>query len=218
ASCKIANKQGIVINTIKLGIQCQEAIPHFKAIAKATNGVYQQLGQDANDVIIDTPYDDSISYYSNKIDASKIYYGSEEVQSAMNAKQEAALGLYDKSSKNAVASRARFSLSKSGAKNFYGENELVQQLIDKEVRLEDIEEDELPENMKKMDVEERKEYVAKLEVERGVYLSKLQQLTIQRSAFIDSIKNEDPERSSFSDDVFEVVKKQAAKKGVEFIN
>lgn len=216
-SCKLANKQGVVINTIKLGIQCREAIPHFKAIAEATNGVYQQLGQDAEDVIIDTPYDDSISFYSNKLDESKIYYGSADIQSTMRTKQEAALGLYEKSSKNAVASRAKFSLSKSGAKNFYGENELVQQIIDKEIKLEDIDEDELPENMKKMNALERKAYVAKLEKERAENLSMLQYLSEQRSAYIDSVRSEDPERSSFSEDVFEVVKKQAAQKGVEFV-
>ena len=135
----------------------------------------------------------------------------------MNAKQEAALGLYDKSSKNAVASRAEFSLSKSGAKNFYGDNELIQQIIDGEISMSDIAKDELPEKMKSMSKEERLAYVEQIKQEREFNLSRLQDLSTLRSVYIDSLRREDPEQKSFSEDVFKIISEQAGKKGVIFV-
>lgn len=215
-SCKTANEKGVVINTIKLGLQCQDAVAHFKAIADATNGEYMQLGQNADDVVIESPYDDSIRYYSYKIDASKIYYGSVEIQKSMNDKQKSALGLYNNSSDNAIASRARYNISKSGINNFYGKNELVQEIMANEVSLEDIKEDELPENMQKMNNKERKEYVANLKKQRKENLANLHRLSKLREEFIIIKKKENPEKDSFSAKIFEVIKKQAATKGVEF--
>ncbi len=215
-SCKTANEKGVVINTIKLGIQCQEAVAHFKAIADATNGEYLQLGQNADDVVIESPYDDSIRYYSYKIDASKIYYGSAEIQESMNIKQKSALGLYNNSSDNAIASRAQYNISKSGVNNFYGKNELVQEIMANEVSLEDIKEDALPENMQKMNNKERKKYVANLKKQRKENLANLHRLSKLREEFIIIKKKENPEKDSFSAKIFEVIKKQAATKGVEF--
>ncbi len=217
ASCKLANENGIVINTIKLGFQCQDAIVHFKSIAEKTNGRYLQLGQHADDVVIHTVYDDSIRFYSAKIDASKIYYGSPELRESMTAKQEAALDLYETSSKNAIASRAKFSLSESGAKNFYGKNELIIEIIQDRVSLDDIETEELPEVMQKMNKKEQEEYVAKLKKERETNLASLLRLSKQREAFIAKETKTNPQKDSFSGEVFEIVKSQAAEKGVVFV-
>jgi len=217
ASCKLANENGIVINTIKLGFQCQDAIVHFKAIAEKTNGKYLQLGQNADDVVIHTVYDDSIRYYSAKIDASKIYYGSAEEREIMNAKQDAALDLYETSSKNAIASRAKFNMSESGARNFYGKKELIIEIIEEEVSLDDIEVDELPEAMQKMNEIERAEYVEKLKKEREDNLADLLRLSKKREAFIANESKVNPKKDSFSEQVFEVVKSQAVKKGVVFV-
>jgi hypothetical protein len=217
ASCKLANDNRIVINTIKLGFQCQDAIVHFKAIAEKTNGKYLQLGQNADDVVIHTMYDDSIRFYSAKIDASKIYYGSAEEQASMTTKQKAALDLYRNSSKNAIASRAKFSLSESGARNFYGKNELIIEIIEDKVSLDDIKTEELPEVMKKMNEKERDEYVAKLKKEREANLADLLRLSKLREKFIANETKANPQKGSFSGEVFEVVKSQAAKKGVVFV-
>lgn len=216
-SCKLANKKGIVINTIKLGLQCPTAVTHFKAIANATNGEYMQLGQNAEDVVINTPYDDSIRYYSYKIDKSKIYYGSVKIQNSMNLKQKSALGLYKSSSGNAIASRAQYNMSKSGGKNFYGENELIQEIIANKIGLEDIKKEDLPKNMQRMNIPERKDYIANIKKQREENLSKLTHLSKLREGFIRIKEKENPEKNSFSVKVFEIIKKQAATKGIKFI-
>ena len=216
-SCKLANEKGIVINTIKLGNQCSDAIPHFKAIATATNGEYKQLGQNAEDVVIETPYDDSISHYSTQIDASKLYYGSSKKQRKMKTKQEKALQLNETSSANAMASRAKYNMSKAGKKNMYGSNELVDELLSNKVKLEDIEEKELPEEIKKVDKEERKKHLNKLKKVRTQNISKLTQLNKKREEYIFNKKDKDLTAASFSNEIYKVVKDQAKEKGIEIV-
>jgi len=218
SSCKLAREKGIVINTIKLGSSCTSAIEHFRTIAKETNGDYMQLEQNADDVVIETPYDDSISYYSNKLDASKIYYGDKQMQTSMITNQQQALRLYKHSSKNAIASRGKFSTNKSGEKNFYGTNELVQEIITNKIKLENIKEEELPENMVKMTKEERINYIEKLKIERVDNLENLKRLTTLREGYISDKMKEKRGKSSFSAKIFEVIKKQATSKGVQFVD
>lgn len=214
-SCKIANEKGIVINTIKLGVQCSGAIAHFKAIAEATNGEYQQLGQNADDVVIQTPYDDSISYYSNRIDASKLYYGSHLEQEAMEVKKQKALDFYEKSSSNAVASRAKFNVSKAGKKNLYGKKELVEDFVSNKIDLIELDEKELPEKIRKINKSERAKYLQQLKKDRTHYIAKLKVLTEQREAFIAKGVEKDSTRVLFSKEISKVLKKQAKRKGIK---
>jgi hypothetical protein len=215
ASCAMAIETGIVINTIKLGLQCDDAIPHFKAIAEATNGEYKQLGQNADDVIVETPYDDSIRHYSNKIDASKLYYGSTVEQEAMKLKQQKALDLYEKSSSNAVASRAKFNVSKAGKKNLYGNKELVEELMSEKVKLEDIDEKELPEKIKIINKDDRVLHLKQLQKARSHNINRLKELTKERADFISKRMAKDSTSIRFSEEIYEVVKHQAAEKGVK---
>ena len=44
-TCELAKEKGIIINTIKLGNGCPDAIPHFKNIASCSEGTYLHLDQ-----------------------------------------------------------------------------------------------------------------------------------------------------------------------------
>ena len=77
-SCKIAAEKGIVINTIKLGNSCSDAITHFKQMSKCAHGKFLQLDQNATDYSIESPYDDEINSISKSIDESKLFYGEQK--------------------------------------------------------------------------------------------------------------------------------------------
>lgn len=140
--CKIAAKKGIVINTIKLGNSCKGAIEHFKAISAKTNGNYLHLDQNATDVVIQTPYDDSINQYSYQIDNSKMYYGTASVKSYNGSKKEATLAdFYTDADVVSNSSRATYNGSSSGKSNWFGDQEIIQKLADKKIKLESIKEE-----------------------------------------------------------------------------
>jgi von Willebrand factor type A domain len=215
-TCKIAAEKDILINTIKLGISCSDAVKHFQNIASLTSGNYQSLGQNADDVIIKTPYDDSINYYSFLIDSTKIYYGTFEVQMKMNYKKEKSLEIQKNASLNSKASRSAYNYSKSGEKNLYGSNELINDLMNQRVILDSIKVADLPEVMKKMTPAERKAHTEKLIEQRKAAQANITRLNILRQNYVraEKEKSKSQTAASFSDTIFEVMQKQAASKGV----
>jgi len=213
-TCKLASEKGITLNTIKLGTQCTDAIPHFKAIAECSNGDYQQLGQHAQDLVIKTPYDDSINYYSRQVDASKIYYGSSSEQSFNYSRKDKAMGIYSSASSTAATDRAQYNMSEAGRENWFGKKELINDIIENKVNLDSISEDELPKELKDLKQDERKQYVVNLKVERDNNLNQLKVLNTKKGDYIKSEMAKNPEVVSFSGEIIITMKKQAKENGV----
>lgn len=211
-SCATANQKGVVINTIKLGTACEDAIPHFKKIASLTNGTYLQLGQNATDVVINTPYDDSIVFYSKLIDESKIYYGSAATKEVMYLNKTKSIELYDKSSKTSTVSRAQYNSSTAGKENGFGRNELVQEIIEHKISLDSIKTTDLPDELKDLSKEEQLKTVEKLKVEREENMKKLDEYVKRKDTYIRTEKAKSPEKESFSEEVVKTLKVQSKKK------
>ncbi|MGB1039040.1 MAG: hypothetical protein ACPGYY_10370, partial [Bacteroidia bacterium] len=211
ATCKTASQKNILINTIKLGNQCSDAIRHFKEIARLTNGNFQQLDQNAKDYVIETPYDDSITYYSRRIDDSKIYYGTTIEKRVMYDKKAKSMDMYDKASKTSNRARASYNTSKAGKKNFYGKNELVQGLIDKEITLDSISVDKLPDEMKEMNIEQQKVYINNKTIQRQNDVANLNKYIKQKDEYVRIEKTKKNGESSFSEEIIKTMKSQAKK-------
>ncbi len=213
-SCKKASEKGIIINTIKLGLQCHEAIDHFKAMAECSNGEYQQLGQDAGDQIIATPYDDSVNHYSYQIDGSKMYYGSYEEQETMYTRKGKTMQLYMDASEISNSSRAAYNTTEAGKANWFGDNELVQDIIEEKVSLDTLSKEQLPAEMKELTSEEQKQYVQEEKEKREYNIEKLKEFNQKRSEFIQKELESSGDTSSFSKEIFKTMQKQAKEEGV----
>lgn len=210
---KTAAKNGIIINTIKLGDDCTKAIEHFRKIAKATNGAYLHLDQDASDVAIVTPFDDSISSLSYQIDSTKIYYGDRRLVFQNQARKDKTLKMYSYASTAVVSDRATYNTTVSGNSNMFGEQELINDLIKGVVVLEQIPTDELPPLLKSMNLDDREEEIKRRIAERKKLMDRLEELTETRKEFIrlEEKKSQDP---SFSRKILKIMKAQAKTRGV----
>lgn len=213
-TCKLATQKGIIINSIKLGMSCNDAVQHFQTISGATVGEYIQLGQDAGDVVFKTPFDDSINYYSRQLDQSRIYYGSREVQLKNYKRKEKSLEIQTEASSTSNADRASYNNSKSGAKNLYGESELVNDLIENRVVLDSIAEDRLPPEIRQLPPNQRRAHIDSLTQQRRTMQAHLVRLTQARAAYIAGERQKQNSTESFSNQVFAIMQKQAATKGV----
>lgn len=210
-SCELAAKKGIVINTIKLGNDCKEAIYHFQQMANCSGGEYLHLDQDAVDITVETPYDDQIRDLSLDIEKSKMYYGKNEEKRQAYEQKEKSIELYETATKSATNDRAKFNNSKAGQKNWMGEKELLTDLKDKKVKLEDIPAEDLPEELKDIPQEELNKILAAKEAERIAKLAELQKLNDLREKYIQEEVVSDAENISFSKSVKDVIKKQKEK-------
>ena len=106
--------------------------------------------------------------------------------------------------------------------NFYGEifgkKELIEDLISNKIKLENINENELPDEIKTINKNEREKYLKLLQKQRAENISKLKELTIKREQFISNKMKQDSTRTLFSEEIFDIIKDQAANKGVKIID
>lgn len=214
-SCAEAKQKNIYINTIKLGIQCKDAIVHFQKIASAASGEYIQLGQNAEDVTIKTPYDDSVNFYSLAIDGSMIYYGTTQERQYNEVRKEKSKELYNKGSKTSTADRAEYNKSASGKENWYGKKELILALIEGKVVIDSLKKAQLPPVLASMTKEELKVHLGKKVEERKIYMAHLDRLTKARVQYLAEEKSKTKVEGAFSEKVFRIMQGQAKGVGVE---
>jgi len=86
------------------------------------------------------------------------------------------------------------------------------------VKLEDVKEEDLPENMRAMTAEQRKAYVAEMEKKRADFQAKVADLTKQRQNWVDEQmkKNNASNDKSFDLAMRKAIREQAASKGFKF--
>lgn len=211
--CESANKKNITVNTVKLGSDCEDAIKHFKKIAATTNGQYQQLDQNAEDVVIQTPYDDSINQYSYNMDQSKMYYGNTQQKEYNKGRKDKSEALFYSSDAASNSSRCEYNLSESGKDNLFGEQELLEDIANNKVKLDTISIKRLPDELQSMSKSERKKEVTKMMNERKENMIILKELTYKRKEYIDN-EMEKQDKPSFSKEIIIIMRSQAEKQGV----
>jgi hypothetical protein len=183
-SCRQARDKGIVINTIQCG-QIQETVAPWRAIARLGAGQYFQVAQSGSAVRYDTPYDAKIGELSRELDETRLYYGAPEAQVAMEARQRAADKIYAEAAPAAVAKRTVFNSLASGAKNFLGEQELVDDVASGKVKLEALKPEELPQALKPMSPAERQVMIEERLRNREKLQAEIGRLAKERQAFIE---------------------------------
>lgn len=208
-SCKKAAKKGITINTIKLGNSCRDAITHFKKMSECTNGDFLQLDQNAKDYVIATPYDDKINKVSQEIDASRLYYGTEEEIEIQNVNKEKSLSIYDKGSVTANSVRAEYKLSKAGQRSAYGTQEIINDYENGKLMLNELSDEKLPNAFKGKTNSEKEQLLKTLSEQRKANTKKLKQLIKDRKDYIKSKEKNNFEKASFSREVIKIMEKQS---------
>ncbi|HUT09245.1 MAG TPA: vWA domain-containing protein [Thermoguttaceae bacterium] len=182
--CNQANEKRISINTVQCGNHAA-TIPIWQEIARKAEGQYFQVEQSGSSLAITTPFDGDIVRVNAKLDASRIYYGAADVKKEQLLRKDVAEALGKKASEAASARRAVFNLSESGALNFYGANELLNDLEKGNVKLADIPADQLPAQMQNMDAAQREAFVTEKIAQRKELREQLKVLAQQRKDYID---------------------------------
>lgn len=215
-SCSMAKEKDIVLNTILMGGH-RGAMRIWKEIAACNQGSYTQVGMNANDIQVNTPYDDRIAQLSDRLDETRIYYGNAREKAVSSDKMSKSKMITGASSANVKAQRAEYNTTWSGANSYYGNKEMLEDYRNKAVSLDAIKEDELPDVMKSMTVAQRKVYVQKKIAERDSLNSELKKYTALRQEYI---KTDLKKRragtvdSSFTNTIYKSIQKQTERKQI----
>ena len=211
-----AKQKGIVVNAIQCG-QISDTTPSWQQIARLGDGHYFRVEQAGSAVAIATPFDDKIAKLSEKLDDTRLYYGTGEDKIKQQRKVAAAEKLHAASSVESRARRAAFNASKSGAANFLGEGELVDDVSSGRVDLSSIDRDKLPAPMQAMAPKEQAAIISETAERRNELKRQISELTEKRSTYLDrKVKEAGGARDSLDDKIYRAVREQAGRLGLTY--
>lgn len=213
-SCKAAATAGITINTIQCGNHGATQ-PIWTDIADRAEGRYFRVEQSGGAILAATPFDAELAELSKELEGTRVYYGDAEVTAEARERKEVAAKISVEAPAAAKASRAVFGTTAAGER-VAGKHDLLVDISGGAVKLEDVKEEELPEEIRKMSAEEREKYLKEQQAKREKVQARIRELADKRQAHIeDQIRKTNLQgKQSLDFAIFECIQKQAAKKGI----
>jgi len=210
--CREAAKKDLIINTIQCG-EMAETKPIWQEIAKLSEGSYVGISQSGNVAVISTPMDKELSRLNERIGVTLIPYGDSKQQAEVHAKYAAA------KSAPVAAMADRLSYNSKTGKAVQGRGELVDALNDKTLKVDDIDQKQLPAELQELDRNELQKRIAKARDERADLQKQIVEISKKREVYIQSENKRlaaEGKGDAFDQKVTDTLHAQAAKKGISY--
>lgn len=211
ASCKKAIAAGIVVNTIFCGSRHEGISSKWKDGADLADGSYMSIDQNRKIEHIAAPQDSAIMELGANLNATYIGYGSGGAKrKSMQMEQD----------RNAMAAAPAAMVQRSIAKSSSAYGNATWDLVDakkeKNLKVSELDEDQLPKEMKGMSVKEREAYVDKKARERTDLQSQISTLNEERRKYVAAQQQKSMKSSSLDQAIVNTVRKLATDKGYQF--
>jgi len=210
-SVRGAKKKGIIVNTIFCGDRATGINSWWKDGADISGGRYISIDQNIQVRTISAPQDAEITRLGIELNNTYIAYGN----SGKNKKMEQEKQDSNASGKSASIAAER-SISKASAHYDNTEWDIVDAASKGSVDLKSMNKDQLPDEMKNMNPEEREEYVSKMEKKREEIKNKINKLNEERRAFIEKTEKESSTENTLDSAIIKTVREQAEQKNFKF--
>ncbi len=208
--CKATRDKDITVNTIYCGNFNEGVQTFWKDGAYISGGEYMNIDQDRNYVYIKSPYDDQILKLNDSLNKTYIAYG---IDGTKYLKRQAVQDANAYSMNDEVAIKRASSKSKDVYKNIKWD--LVDASQQESFDLENLSPKELPEEMKNMTLEEKKQFISAKQRQRQKIISEINKLTVRRDKFV-AEQNTDKTEGMLDQAIIQAVKKQAKEKNFQF--
>ena len=210
-ACKEAISKGIIINTIYCGSYDEGMQTNWKDGADLADGKYINIDQDQEIVHIDTPFDDELVQLGQQLNDTYLAFGYEGDEMKMRQEEQ---------DKNAGTLAPEVLVERTvtkGSGQYRNESwDLVDADREGTVNIEDIPEDQLPEEMQKMNVEERKAYVEQKAKERENIQIQINELDKKRRDYVAQKLAENSEENTLDAAMLKIIREQASEKNYKF--
>ncbi|MEJ6830367.1 MAG: vWA domain-containing protein [Akkermansiaceae bacterium] len=211
-ACREAIAKGVVVNTIHCGREDIGLSGEWNAGQLLAEGSFLVIDHNAAVVHIAAPQDAEIMKWNAAINETYIPFGK-----AGAAKKEKQV----KQDGNSVAKKesgahVQRALAKASQNYWNGSWDLCDACHAGKVDWTTLKDEDLPKEMRKLDLEGRKKYVADHQAKRTVIQKKIQDLNKARSAFVAGKRKELVVENTLDVAVTKTVRDQAAKKGYQF--
>ncbi len=212
-ACKAAIEKGIIVNTIHCGSYDDGVNGKWQDGALLADGSYMNIDHNREVVHIETPQDAEIARLGAELNETYIAYGAAgaeglDKQSEQDANAETA----------APGSSVQRAVTKGSANYTNAAWDLVDALKNETVKLDELKDEELPEEMRAMTREERKAYVEQQATRRAELQEKIQELNDARKKHVaEEMKRlaESGEEKTLDEAMIEAIHDQAESKSFE---
>ncbi|MDT3697286.1 MAG: VWA domain-containing protein [Ignavibacterium sp.] len=209
--CKKAIKNGIIINTIHCGDYDEGVRTMWKDAADISDGKYMNIDHNADIVHIDAPQDAEIIKLGQELNKTYLAFGDYGIEKkALQQEQDAnSMNL----SNEVMVQR---SVTKSGRQYNNSGWDIVDAQKNGSLKMEDLKDEGLPDEMKKMSISERKAYVDKMSKEREKIQTKINKLNEERNKYISQKMLDNKNTNTLDGVMIKTIREQAKQKNYSF--
>lgn len=210
--CKNLVEHGVLVDSIYCGNPADEIAPAWREVAQRADGQFAAIDQEHGTVTIATPFDSELAALSTSINDTYLWYGTAGAAACENQKAQDS----NASGANSATCAAR-AMTKGGAA-YVNRNDLVDAVKAGSVKIEDVKKEELPEKMREMTVEQKRQCIADAGTRRAEIAKKIHDAGLKREIYVaeEMKKRAGDDKNSFDRAVRDAVRQQAAARGFQF--
>jgi hypothetical protein len=210
-SCREAISQGIIVNTIFCGDYQEGLRTDWKAGADLADGQYLAIDANQAPPPVSAPQDKEIARLNRELNTTYLGYGKDGTGGLARQKEQ---------DLNAASLSPEVAVQRAAAKSASQYDNSSWDLVDAkksgQIKLEEMTEAELPQEMKGMSVRERNEYVASKQNKRETLRNEIARLHDERERFVkDQLKNQ-ASAGTLDEAILHALHLQAAAKNFKF--
>lgn len=212
-ACKRAIERAIVVNSIYCGAPVDDLAPVWQDVARKADGHFAAIDQNSGTVVVATPFDEELARLSGEINTTYLPYGASGAWNASNQATQDANAAHA----NGAAAAQRCVTKGSGLYSNSGWD-LVDASKQPDFKLESIKDEELPESMRPMTMEQRRAHIAEKATAREAFQKRITELGDQRSRFVaaEIAKRSGSDASAFDRAIRNAIRAQASARGFVF--
>jgi hypothetical protein len=207
---KRARHKGIIVHTIHAGDYAEGEQSGWKQGALLAGGSYMSIDANQRIVHVDAPQDKKIAELNAKLNQTYIPYGTQGKRKAQRQLEQDS-----KSAEVSVGLLAKRARSKASKLYNNANWDLVDAVEDAKVKLDKLEANNLPDEMKAMSVQHRSQYVAEKSKERKKLKQEIAKLSKSRDAYVAAQKKkaDTDAANTMNDALTSAIREQGTKKG-----
>ena len=210
-SCKAAISKGIIVNTIHCGPETEGISTKWKDGADIADGKFLVIDQNRAVVSIEAPQDKEIARLGEELNKTYLAFGVAGRAGAERQKGQDANAAALAPASGAVVQRA---VAKASANYQNSTWDLVDAAKEENFDVSKLKTEQLPAEMRKLNVTERKAFIEKNATERGELQKKIQQLDADRDKYVAQHRKETADTLDTA--VISAVREQSAKRNLVF--